>query len=101
LYVDDAAHAAVLACDMVEKQSGVYNIGGIFETMTNLFDYVKSLLPDADMQLLQEDFTGPKYEYDDSLTVSELGFVPKFSLKEGIKNTINDTRKFYNLPQIG
>jgi nucleoside-diphosphate-sugar epimerase len=97
LYVDDAAYAAVLASKMVEKKSAVYNIGGHFETMQALFDFVKSLLPDAEMQLLQEDYTGPRYEYDDALTKSELGFTPKYSLKEGVKIAINETRKFYNL----
>ena len=82
---------------MVEKKSAVYNIGGHFETMQALFDFVKSLLPDAEMQLLQEDYTGPRYEYDDALTKSELGFTPKYSLKEGVKIAINETRKFYNL----
>lgn len=100
LHVDDAAHIAILACKMAEKKSAVYNVGGLFEKIDVLFDYVKTLLPDAEMELVSGEFTGPKYEYDDSLTTEELGFKPKYDLKEGVKKTINETRVFNNLPPV-
>jgi len=100
LYVDDAAEAAIRACDLVDTKSGAYNVGGYFETVRNCFDYVKSLLPEADMHLIEEDYIGPTYAYDTALTKKELGFTPTTSIKDGIKRTINETRKFYNLSEV-
>jgi nucleoside-diphosphate-sugar epimerase len=100
LYVEDAARAAFLSCKLPRKNVGVYNIGGFLHPVKELFEYVKSLLPEANMGLIPEYFNGTRYDYDISLTEAELGFKPEYTIQEGIKETINMTRKYYGLPLI-
>jgi nucleoside-diphosphate-sugar epimerase len=100
LYAEDAARAAVLASQTKRTKVGAYNIGGHSYSVKELFNYVKKLLPEAQMELLPGPYNGPCYNFDTALTEKELGFRPQYSVHDGIKESINMMRKHYGLPLI-
>jgi UDP-glucose 4-epimerase len=100
LYAEDAARAAVLATKVRRAKTAAYNIGGYEHPVKELFEYVKGLLPGAEMELLPGYFNGPRYDYDTSPAERDLGFHPQHTVKEGIKESINIVRQQNGLPLI-
>jgi len=100
LYVDDAARAALLACKHHRVKTGAFNIVGLVHPVRELADYVRELLPDAHIELLPGRRDNVTSKLETAVTEKELGFRPQWSVKQGIKETINMERRYQGLPPV-
>jgi len=87
IYVKDTADAFVTACFAKKPKHIIFNLGGETHTLGEAANYVKEIIPDANIT-----FGNAKAEwvsrYDTTRIFEELGFKPKYSLKDGIKDFI-------------
>jgi UDP-glucose 4-epimerase len=100
-YVDDAAKATVIASKVSQTRTKAYSVRGDIHTVQEIADYVKELIPDADITLLplerSASHTIMTCKYDTSLIEEELGYRPQWTMKKGIKETINTVRQEHGL----
>ncbi len=103
-YVDDAARAIILACAAAKTRSRAFSVRGNIHSVGEIVDYVQSLLPEAKIALLALEKSQSHLimtcKYDMSRIEEELGFQLQWSMKEGIKETINLVRRESNLPPV-
>jgi nucleoside-diphosphate-sugar epimerase len=101
LYAEDVARATILATRVKRSRTKTaYNIGGFEHTIKELFDYIKSLLPEAQMELLPGTLGVPSYNFDRTATERDLGFSPRISTQEAIKDIINSIHKKRRVPLV-
>jgi UDP-glucuronate 4-epimerase len=89
IYIDDVVSAIIAALDVPSLPKEAYNVtGGTYLTIDQIAEVVKSVLPGAEIHLSP----GPdpvvdtiQGEYDISAIKRDLGFSPRFSLKQGIE----------------
>lgn len=101
LYIEDVARAVLLALDAKSSNGASYLISGDRRPVREAFECVRSLLPDAEMTLLP----GIRpiqhtIRFDDTATRQDLGYSPAVRMEEGLKRTIDMTRKSAGLPPI-
>jgi UDP-glucose 4-epimerase len=100
-YVDDAARATIIASKVSQTKTKAYSVRGDIHTVQEIADYVKELIPDADITLLplerSASHTIMTCKYDTSLIEEELGYRPRWTMKKGIKETINTVRREHGL----
>jgi UDP-glucose 4-epimerase len=103
-YVEDAARATTIAVKAATTKTRAYSIMGAIHSVQEIADYVKELLPEADITLLplerSASHTGVTCKYDTKLTEEELGFHSAWPMKKGIKDTVNTVRREYGLPPL-
>jgi UDP-glucose 4-epimerase len=103
-YVEDAARAMVLAAKAERTKTKAYSVRGDIHTVQEITDYVKELLPDADITLLplerSASHTIMTCKYDMRLIEEELGYKSQWSMKQGMKETINTVRQEHGLPPV-
>ena len=103
-YVEDAARATLLAAKAQATRTRAFSIMGEIHTVQEIADYVKELLPAADVTLLPLErsvsHTGVTCKYDTRLTENELGFRSEWTMRQGIKDTVNTVRREHNLPEV-
>ena len=75
------------------------NVGGEDVVVRDAAAIVQQLMPDADIQVLPGMRDGSA-GYDLSTTTEQIGYAPAFSLREGLRRTINAMRQKAGLPQI-
>jgi UDP-glucose 4-epimerase len=96
-YVEDAARVTTLISKAAEHRYNAYSIMGAIHSVQEIADYVKELIPDADITLLPLErsvsHTGVTCKYDTQPTQDDFGFKSQWSMKQGIKDTINAVRK--------
>lgn len=100
LYVEDAARATVIASQCTNPKSRNFFIGGDITPISEVRDYVLTLLPDAQIKLKPGKVFGSAYNLDKSAAEKELGFKCEYSVFEGVRETINLIRKKKNLPPV-
>ena len=95
LYVEDAARGAVMASKTSRTKTRSYNIGGEFCPIAVAADYVRKLVPGADITLLpgHTGFTG---KFEISKIREDIGYYPQWSLELGTEQVINAVRKLHN-----
>ncbi len=98
IYIDDVIQSNIKACN--PKLNGTYNIGtGISRNFQDIADILQKEL---DTNLGTEYFPNPYNDYqlhtqaDISSSRENLGFVPKFSLEDGIKAYIPEIKRLFN-----
>jgi UDP-glucose 4-epimerase len=103
-YVDDAARACVLASKVFQTKTKAYSVRGDIKTVQEMADSVKELIPDADITLLplerSASHTIMTCKYDTRLIEEELGYRPQWTVKQGIKETINTVRREHGLAPL-
>lgn len=99
LYVEDAARAAVLASKVVKTKTRAFSIMGDIHSMKEAANYLKKLLPGADIALLAGDI-GLSWKFDTVPLGKELSYRTQWSMEQGIKETINLTRHQHGLPLV-
>jgi nucleoside-diphosphate-sugar epimerase len=103
-YVDDAARAIILACNSEKTKTRSYSVRGNIHSVKEIADYVKELIPEAVISLLPLERSQSHLimtcKYDTSKIEQELGFYIKWTMKQGIKETINMVRKEKGLPLV-
>ncbi len=99
VYVEDVARAAVLASQTLGTEPAGLTIGGEDVVVRDAAAIVQTLLPDAQITVLPGMRDGSA-GYDLSTTTEQIGYEPAFSLREGLRRTINAMRLKAGLPQI-
>ncbi len=100
IYVDDSARATVLASKVPNTKTRAYTIHGDTRSVREVADYVRQLLPGADITLLPGANIGETFKCDTRLVEEEIGYHPQWSLQQGIKETINLIRQEHSLPPV-
>jgi len=98
LYVEDAARGVVMASKKASTKTRSFNIDGEICPIAVAVDYVRKLVPGADITLLpgHTGFTG---KYEISKIREEIGYRPQWPLERGIEQVIKGVRKLYNWQQ--
>lgn len=99
LYVDDAARATVLAAKSTKTKTRAFNISGDIRSVKEVANYVRKLLPKADITLLPGHLMSG-WKYDTTQIEEELGFHPHWSMEQGVKEMINIIREQHGLSPI-
>jgi UDP-glucose 4-epimerase len=97
LYVDDAARGSLLASKVAITKSRIFTVLGDVRSLREVADYIRELIPGADITLLPGK-TG--YVPRGSAINEESGCSFQWSMKQGIKETINNLRRQHGLPTI-
>ena len=91
VYVDDAAQAAILAAERYEKNEPI-NIGSGKEiTIKELVKLIKNLMNADNLTIKWNNLKPngqPRRCLDIEKAKKELGFIPKISIEEGLRRTI-------------
>ncbi len=99
IYVEDAARATVLASQCPDPKTRNFTIGGERTPIRELRDYVLSILPGAEIELLPGAFPSC-YNLDCSAAEKELGYKYEYTTAQGAHETINLIRKQNGLPPV-
>ncbi|MFC1942705.1 NAD-dependent epimerase/dehydratase family protein [Chloroflexota bacterium] len=103
-YVEDAARAMVMAIKADRTKTKAYSVMGAIHTVQEIADCVREFLPDADITLLPLDrsasHTIMTCKYDTRLIEEELGFRSRWTMKQGMKETINLVRQEHGLNPV-
>jgi UDP-glucose 4-epimerase len=91
-YAEDLANLSVVASQLPPTKTKVFNVGGDSRTVKEAANYVKQLIPEAKL-VLKSGLLNLCYDIDSTDLEKELGFKTKFNLEQGIKKTIEITRK--------
>jgi len=98
IYVEDCAEQMIQLSLKEQLNYFVYNSGSETVSGTELAKFVKEFIPDAQITFDNKGSYTPFIDIqDDSRIRKELAFEPK-TLKEGIREHINEARKTNNLP---
>ena len=92
LYVKDAARATLLACRTSEERIRAYTITGEIQETKKVRDYVKKIIPGADIELLPGVF-GSGWKFDVTQARERLGYEPSYSVQRGVRETIRLIQK--------
>jgi UDP-glucose 4-epimerase len=95
LYVEDAARGTVMAAGKVRTKTRSFNIDGEICTMAKAVEYVKALIPGADIAFL-DGHTGFAGNYDVGPIREEIGYIPQWPLARGIEEGVRRVRKAYD-----
>ena len=98
-YVEDAAHLIVTALKAPQTPTRVYNVNSDVRTVREAAEYLMSILPDAKLKVLPGAIDA-NWNLDSSLLEKELGFKPKYSLEDGMKEMVYLVRESKGLPPI-
>jgi nucleoside-diphosphate-sugar epimerase len=103
-YVDDAARAIVLACKANKTKTRSFSVRGMIHSIGEIIDYVMELIPDANISVLSLEKSKSHLimtcKYDMTNIEKELGFHLQWTMKQGIKETINMVRTDKGLPAV-
>ena len=95
-YVDDAAAAIMLAVKTPNPGSKAYSVRGDIHTVQEIADVVTGYVPGADINLLplekSASHTIMTCKYDMTLIEKELGYRPRWTMKQGIREIMNTVR---------
>jgi nucleoside-diphosphate-sugar epimerase len=86
--------------DAIIGWSYVYSIMGDIHTVREAADYVREIIPGADITVSPGGFTGDPVKFDTRLIENEVGYRPQWSMERGIKEAINLVRREHDLPPI-
>ncbi len=98
-YVEDVSRSIVMSCDCPTTQTRVFNVKGGLWSVKAGFDYVKKLVPSANLTL-EPGLFGISWDYDATPIAKQVGFTPSYNMEQGIAKTINLFRKLNNLDHI-
>jgi len=100
VYVADAAHATVLAATAPSPLSLTYNIAGGPEDLVS-FEKIVAVLKKIEPNSGNVTFEGKGEPvglnpFDISLARKELGFEPRYSLEQGLRESVNYFKRTQN-----
>ena len=98
-YVEDIASLVIKCSKVGPTITHIFNTRFDVRSIQEARDFVKTLIPDADITLEPGAF-GIVWKLDDSPLQSEIGFTPEFPMERGILATMNFFRKEAGLPAL-
>ncbi len=97
LYIKDAVNSLILARKLDQPKERIYNIGGSSHSVKEVADIVGRMLPESNIRLdAKKTFPWPP-AYDCAAARRELGYTPAFTIKEGVEDFIQETKKKYGV----
>jgi nucleoside-diphosphate-sugar epimerase len=96
LYIKDAVRSLMLARAADAPKSRIYNIGAGTHSLREVADIVRQELPNAEFQLRSERTFPWPASYDCTLATNELGYTPRFDIRRGVRDFIDDIKKQSN-----
>lgn len=103
-YVDDAARAIIVAAKSAKTRTRSFSVRGTVHSVKEIADYVKELIPGADILLLPLERSKSHLimtcKYDTARIEEELDFYTQWTMKQGIHETINMVRQDAGLPRV-
>ncbi len=107
LYLEDAANAFMKALNTQLAGSQNYITRGDYRQVSEAYEFVRALFPDAPLSLVMEDAPLPagsslawERRYDGSRAAADLGYTSQFNLETGLLRTINYNRANVGLPPV-
>lgn len=91
MYVEDAARVLVMASRVPTTKTRAFTADGGIISTGELAAYIRSLIPDADITLLPGRVAWA-YKFDTTPLREEVGFTPKWTIQEGVRNYIEQIR---------
>ena len=93
-FAEDAARAAIMASKTAKTKTRVFNVNGDMRTMAEAVDCVRKLIPDAKFTVLPASpgTTRGSQKRDGMRAKEEIGYEPKWTMEQGIEQTIRDIR---------
>lgn len=98
-YVEDDARAILAALRAETHPALAYNCTGEARPMRDAVAYVRSLLPQARIELRPGRFV-MAHDFDRTLTERDLGWKPGFAMEQGIREYVNLVRARHGLPVV-
>ena len=103
-YIEDAVRAILLACKAPKTKTRSFSVRGNIHSVKEIADYVRELIPGANISLLPLEKSRSHLimtcKYDMTRIEEELGFRLKWTMKQGIKDTINLVRREKGLSPV-
>lgn len=108
-YIEDISAGLVTAVSTDAGAGQSFVTGGDCRPIRQAFDYVRSVLPDADMTLVDSaevagmhpgGQTNWKYDFDASLARDVLGIEFPTSVEDGLGRMISEYRRYADLPPV-
>jgi len=103
LYVEDAVKALLMIQDAPKLRRGIYNINGETHSLGEVAYIVRKILPESIIEFIPGT-TRLAQVYpliDDSEARRDLGWSPKFTIKEGVEKHINEIMKLPSARDTG
>jgi nucleoside-diphosphate-sugar epimerase len=104
-HVDDAAGATVAASRVTRPAEAAYSMSGELATIGEMADVVRGLVPGASLSLLPPEKAGGgsimTCRYDMTLFDRDIGYRPRWSLRDGLRDTMDRVRAEAGLPKLG
>jgi len=100
IYVKDAVKALYLLWEVPYTKQCFYNISGGTHTIREVMKIVKRIMPEAIIRYKNNESIFSPYpsSYSDRLAQEELGWIPSYSIKKGVKEhletVIEENRKY-------
>jgi len=95
-HVDDAAGVTVSASRVQNTPAAAYSVGGELATIGEMADYVRELVPGAEISLMPAEKAGGASimtcKYDTTAFDREIGYQPGTTLRDGLRETMNIVR---------
>lgn len=98
-YVEDIASLIVKCLGVPKTKTSVFNTQFDVRSIREAGEYVKKLIPGADISYRSGEF-GIAWELDDSLLQEEIGFSPEYSMERGLREVLEHARKEAGLPPL-
>ena len=98
LHVRDVATAMVP--QIGSNASGLYNLHAVNTTIIELAHEIKKYVPEADIEITESSFQDARnYMVSSNKARNELGFAPKFSVEDGIRE-VADLVKSHRITDV-
>jgi UDP-glucose 4-epimerase len=95
MYVEDAARATFLASQAAKTKTRAFNVDGYLCSIREVIAIVQKFIPGADVTLLNT--PAPLVNnYDCTPAREELGYVPQWTVEQGIERLIGYLKKVHN-----
>lgn len=99
LYVNDAARATVMMSRAPMPRTKAFTISGELRSVKDAVDYIKSLLPGADLTI-EPGSVGMGFKYETTPIEEEIGYRAEWSMEEGLRDSLNFARQQHGLSPV-
>jgi len=92
MYVEDAARVTIMASKSSKTKTRAFSVDGDIRTFAEVVNYVKTLVPGADITLIPVP-PGLPNKFDTMPAREELGYRPEWKMEDGVKKVIEYIRQ--------